>query len=50
MSELSDGEVTDSSKTVVGFDKDGNAYFSGHITATSGSVGGFTIGKYYFTN
>jgi hypothetical protein len=44
MSGLSDGEVTDSSKTVVGFDKDGNAYFSGHITATSGKISGFTIG------
>jgi hypothetical protein len=48
MSGLSNGAVTDSSKTVVGFDTSGNAYFSGHITATSGSVGGFTLGDFYF--
>jgi hypothetical protein len=39
MSGLSDGEVTDSSETVVGFDTSGNAYFSGHITATGGKIG-----------
>jgi hypothetical protein len=43
MSGLSNGAVTNSSKTVVGFDTSGNAYFSGHITTTSGSVGGWKI-------
>lgn len=32
------------SKSVIGIDSSGNAYFEGEITSSSGKIGGFTIG------
>lgn len=35
--------ISNSGGTVIGFDDDGNGIFSGKITSTSGSIGGWTI-------
>jgi hypothetical protein len=43
MSGLSEGEVTDDSKVVIGFDENGNAIFEGQVIADDGEIAGWKI-------